>query len=318
MDRDLARSYRGCARTTRRAARNFYVAFLTLPRVQRCAVYALYAFCREADSVADSAVLSTSATSENGNADPALDDPQSAPSTEESGIPTSLTMRRGRIEVMRARLTAAAAGRPIADCDRALADAIARFGILEADLQDVLAGIEMDFGPVRIATVDELVTYCHRVASAVGLATLPVLADGVPPTDAMRAAAADLGLGLQYVNILRDVGEDLTLGRVYLPATELSAHGLCESDLAARAMTDSLRSLLAAHATRACEHLERGRRLLADLPPRGRACPWLLAEIYGRILARIVAAGYPVFERRIGLPTAEKLWLLATAARRSR
>ncbi len=215
---------------------------------------------------------------------------------------------------MRDRLAAAARGEPKTERDLALADAIDRYGVSEEDLRAVLEGVEMDLTPVRIETNEELRAYCYRVASAVGLSTLPILTDGIPPTAEMRDAAVDLGLGMQYVNVLRDVDEDLALGRIYLPTEELLAHGVDEAGLTARAMTEGLRSLLAAHAERAGSYLDSGRRLLPDLPRRSRACPWLLSEIYGRILARIVAGDYPVFARRVSLPATEKLWLLFSSS----
>jgi phytoene synthase len=282
MATDLARAYRACARTTRRTARNFYLAFLSLPRAQRRAIYALYAFCREADDCAD-------------------DDSD------------DLATRRTGLEELRDRLARAANGTPETERDVALADAIARYGVREEDLRDVLTGIEMDLTSTRIEAYDELRTYCYHVASAVGLATLPILTDGAPPTETLREAAVDLGLGMQYVNILRDVDEDLALGRIYLPRDELAAHGVDEAQLRARTMSTGLHAALAAHGDRAGAHLARGRRLLAHLPRRSRTCPWLLSEIYGRILARIVEADYRVFGGRVSLPAIEKLWLLLSS-----
>ncbi len=316
MATDLARAYRACARTTRRHARNFYFAFLSLPRPERRAVYALYAFCREsdeiADCVADGAPAGLSATDENSSAALVSDEPEHASHCTDSQ-PVDLPVRRAKLAEMRERLAAAAAGRPMVPRDLALADTFERFGAREEDLADVLTGVEMDLEPTTIETAEELRTYCYHVASAVGLATLPILIGGRTPTDAMRGAAIDLGLGMQYVNILRDVAEDLGLGRIYLPLRELATHGAGESHLHARAMTDELRSFFTAHADRARDRLESGRRLLPLLPRRSRSCPWLLSEIYGRILARIVADDYPIFEQRVSLPTIEKLWLLCSS-----
>ena len=320
MASDLARAYRACAHITRRYARNFHFAFLSLPRRQRHAVYALYSFCHESDEIADcvaddcvTAGIPT-VTGENGSAVLSVGEQEAAPSGAADGCRKDLTVRRAKLDAMRRRLARAASGSPMTGRDLALADAIDRFGVREGDLADILDGIEMDLTLTRVRTCDELRDYCYHVASAVGLATLPVLTDGTPPTDAMREAAVDLGLGMQYVNILRDVGEDLALGRIYLPSEELAAHSVDEAQLAKRTMTDGLRALLAEQADRARAHLDSGRLLLPDLPRRSRACPWLLSEIYGRILARIVAADYPVLERRVSLPTLEKLWLLFSSS----
>ncbi len=310
MAPDLARAYRVCARATRRHARNFYFAFLSLPRAQRRAVYALYAFCREADCVSDAAFPPASETDEKGSAVLSVREPKEVPSAAGYDTPEDPAERRAALDAMRDRLAAAGRGEPKTERDLALADVIDRYGVSEEDLRAVLDGVELDLNPMHIETSDQLRTYCYHVASAVGLATLPILTDGAPPTAGMREAAVDLGLGMQYVNVLRDIDEDLALGRIYLPTEDLVAHGVEEAELRSRTMTDGLRSLLAAHAERARSYLDSGRRLLPGLPPRSRACPWLLSEIYGRILARIVAADYPVFEQRMSLPTTEKLWLL--------
>ena len=314
MASDLTRAYRVSAHTTRRHARNFYFAFLSLPTAQRRAVYALYAFCREADCVADDAGTASSATGENGSAVLSVGELEEVPSATNNDTPDDLAERRAGLAALRARLAAAAQGEPETERDLALADTLDRYGVSEEDLRAVLDGVESDLNPMRIETSDQLKTYCYHVASAVGLATLPILTDGAPPTAGMREAAVDLGLGMQYVNVLRDIDEDLALGRVYLPSEELAARGVTESELRSRTMTDGLRSLLAAHAERARSYLDSGRLLLPDLPRRSRACPWLLSEIYGRILARIVAADYPVFERRVSLPATEKLWLVFSSS----
>jgi len=314
MATDLARSYRACAQITRRAARNFYFAFLSLPQAQRHAVYALYAFCHEADDVADEGVPTPSSARENSSVVLSVGDAQDVGSGVCGKDSADLTRRRAGLETMRRRLTAAAQGNPTTLRDLALADAIARFGVQEDDLRDVVAGVEMDLTATRIRTYDELQTYCYHVASAVGLATLPILAGGVRPTEAMRNAAINLGLGMQYVNVLRDVDEDLGMGRIYIPLEALAAHGVDATQLAARTMTDGLHAFVSAHAALSRDLLARGRELLADLPRSGRTCPWLLSEIYGRILERIVSAENPLFGGRTSLPTSEKLWLLLSSS----
>ena len=332
---DLASAYRSCARVTRREARNFYYAFLSLPRRQRQAVYALYAFCREADDVVDldapygasksitldslgEAVQPSGAECKDQVASRDVPEPLRGKSTGDAPARSwadcegseSVASKRERLAWMRGRLTRAAAGAAEAEPDLALADAIDRFGVDPGDLDDVLTGMEMDLCLSRFATFDELRTYCYHAASAVGLATLPILNAGVPPTDAMREAAVDLGLGMQFVNILRDVAEDLDRDRIYLPTEEMDAFGVDEAALRRRSTTDALTRLLSHQADRAGEYLARGRRLLPLLPRNGRRCPWLLAELYGRILMRIRDADYAVFEERIGLSKWEKIKLL--------
>ena len=341
----LARSYALAARTTRREAGNFYVAFLTLPREQRRAVYALYTFFRELDNVADAAANGARADVRHSlteKCDEAAllcgDSSSRAEQSHESTFPKngadSVDLRRAGIERMRRRLVAAVAsagdgGRsltekpgdagllspaePVCERDLALADAIERFAIEPSDIEDVVRGVEMDLEPVEMQTMDDLERYAYLVASAVGLATLAVLNDGIPPTDEMRGRATRLGLGMQFVNVVRDVGEDAAQGRVYVPRELLAAHGVERGALEHGEPSDGLRNALREVAERARGHLRAGRELIPYVPRRSRACLWLLAEVYGRILTRIERAGYDVFSSRISLPGREKLWLLATA-----
>jgi len=331
---DLNAAYRACAQLTRREARNFYVAFLALPKRQRLAVYALYAFCRNADDAVDAvdstdpagSVESLTQKSAEGALLPEAGTPESitldsrAAAVQPSGsaraaagqakTPDSTYWRRVALDRLRNRLTAAAEGRPEDGPDLALADAVSTYGVDPDDLGDVLTGMEMDLTLRRVATFEELRTYCFHAASAVGLATLPILNDGVPPTDAMREAAIDLGLGMQLVNILRDVAEDLERDRIYLPQDEIGAFGTTEEDLRAAAggaaASESLRAFLVFQADRAAETLAKGRRLVDLLPRRGGRCPALLAAVYGRILERIRDGGFEI-SRRASLPAPEKV-----------
>jgi 15-cis-phytoene synthase len=291
---DLIAAYAACAAVTRREARNFYYAFLSLPKPQRLAVYALYAFCREADDVVD--------------AEPSRD--SLVPRRPEPVGSSPDRRRRAGLDQLRSRLERAVQGKPSCSMDLALADAIHRFGVNPDDLNDVLDGMSLDVTLTRVESQDALDQYCYYAASAVGLATLPVLNAGAPPTDAMREAAIDLGLGMQYINILRDVAEDLDRDRIYLPQDQLAHYGLDEAALRAHTMSAPLRGMLKEHADRGRALLISGRRLLPSLPRRSRACPWLLSEFYLRILDRIVSRDYDVFSGRVTLSKATKLGLL--------
>jgi phytoene synthase len=150
----------------------------------------LYAFCRATDDLAD-----------------------------EPGDPAA---KRAALARWRARLDAALAGDYSHRLHAALAHAVRTFDIPPAYLHDVIDGVESDLGPVRIETFAELHRYCYRVASAVGLACLPVwgLRTGTNPEQA-RGPAEAAGVAFQLTNILRDLGEDRSRGRVYLPRDEL-------------------------------------------------------------------------------------------------
>jgi phytoene synthase len=280
MDRALRASYRACARLTRREARNFYLGFATLPRRKRLAVCAVYAFCREADDIADG----------------------EAP----------LETKKAGLAELRGRLAQAASGAPSGERDLALADAIARFSVDPQDLADVVAGVEMDLRVTRVATYSELRRYAELVASATGLAILPVLAwrrGGARVTPQARAAAVELGVGMQLVNVLRDVSEDVERGRIYLPLEDLVRFGVTEEALSCGAIEEGTRALLSFETERAREALKKGSDLASRLPRHACGCPALLGAVYSGLLDRIVARGYDVFGPRIGLTGGEKLWL---------
>lgn len=279
MDAAVAAAYRACARLTRREARNFVFAIATLPRLQRWAVEAVYAFCREADDIADG-----------------------------EGSPDEKTAGLAALEQ---RLDAAAAGTR-SNRDLALADAIARYVIDPRDLREVIAGVQMDLSIQRYATFSDLALYCHRVASAVGLSVLPILASRrVEAGTELRRSGEALGLGMQLANIVRDVGEDLDRDRIYLPAEDLERFGVTEEALRARRPTGPIRELLAFETARARATLRDGERLVAFLPRRARAFPLMLSRLYGTILDKIEASGYDVFSGRAALSTPEKLRLTA-------
>ena len=269
---------REAARITRREAKNFYVAFLTLPREERLGIYALYAFFRRADDIADGP---------------------------------------GALEEKQAALAALRAGLSLPGDDpvlSALAWAKEKFSIPEELLRAVIDGVGMDLTKARYQTFEELKDYCWHVAAAVGLTVLRVL--GAPP-EADRPGER-FGIGMQLVNILRDVQEDLARGRIYLPQEDLSRFGVSEEDLKRGELTEGLRSLLSFEAARAKRYMEAINELLPLVPRRGRPCIGVLAALYGTILTRIQARGYDVFSRRVSLSTREKLAVAWRATWQSR
>ncbi|HDI11406.1 MAG TPA: phytoene/squalene synthase family protein [Candidatus Acetothermia bacterium] len=269
---------REAARITRREAKNFYIAFLTLPREQRLGIYALYAFFRRADDIAD------------------------GPGT----------LREKKKALARLRKGISAPGNdPIFV---ALDWARWRFSIPKELLEAVLRGVEMDLERTRYATFSDLEEYCWHVAAAVGLAVLRVL--GAPPE--ADAPGERFGIGMQLVNIVRDVKEDLARGRIYLPQEDLSRFGVSEEDLKRGELTEGLRSLLSFEAARAKRYMEAINELLPLVPRRGRPCIGVLAALYGTILTRIQARGYDVFSKRVSLSTREKLAVAWRATWQSR
>ena len=275
MERELKAAYDHCKRVTRAEAKNFYYAFRTLPAKKRRAIYAAYAFCRLCDDIADG--------------DLPLDE------------------KRRLLEETRARLTL---GRDVESHPvfSALRDTIDSYDIPVGHFEEVIEGVEMDLTQSRYGTFEELRVYCYRVASAVGLVCIEIFGY----TDAKaREYAVDLGLAMQLTNIIRDVREDSLRGRIYVPLDELERFGYTERDLERGVMNEPFRQLMRFQADRAREHFERGRRIVPLLSADSRACLALLHGVYSSILDRIEESGFDVYSRRVGLPTREKLLLMA-------
>ena len=252
----VAEAYAEVERLTRARARNFAYGIMLLPKPKRRAIAAIYAFAREVDDIAD---------------DPGLPD----------------GAKRERLEALRARLEGEVAGEAMLV---ALADARRRYPIPGEALHDLIDGGIQDTEQTRYATFEDLREYCRRVAGAVGVACVAVYGAGE------RQRAETLGVALQLINIIRDVAEDWTLGRVYVPQDELAEFGVSEADIAAGRCSREWRALMAHQAKRARAHLAEGRTLLSRLDRRSAACVAAFANLYATTLDRIEERGYDVFD----------------------
>jgi phytoene synthase len=281
---DLAQAYEECRLVARREAKNFYYAFLTLPPEKRRAFYAAYTFCRYCDDSVDSL--------------------------------TSDDEKLGMLGELRRKLSLTYQGQALVGWAGSaedsvflcLADVARQYEIPEEYFREVLAGVESDLVKHRYQNFEELRQYCYRVASVVGLICLQIVGYKDPRA---RDYAIDLGLAMQLTNIIRDVQEDLDLGRIYLPLEELAQFGYSEADLQAGRVNESFTNLMRFQAQRARHYFDRGFMLLPYLSPRTRACPAVLGQIYNKVLDRIESADYDVLHHRISLSTSEKVRVMA-------
>lgn len=271
---NLHSSITHCRRLTRRANSSFPLAFRVLPPAKRDATTALYAFCRATDDLAD---------------DPGAN--------------------RAAVHDWRERLRAALAGDYTHPIHPALHHAVRTFGIDPAHLFAVIDGVEQDLEPVRFATFAELEPYCHRVASAVGLACLPVW--GVRGD--VRAPAEAAGVAFQITNILRDLGEDLARGRVYLPADDLARFDSPPDKWRDPAYAGNFRAMMRFQCDRAADYYRRAEPLQAQLSADGRAVFGVMFGVYRRLLAEIERRGFDVFTTRVRVGKLTKTRLLLTA-----
>ena len=194
-----------CARLTREAAKNFYYGLKLLPEPKRSAMFALYAYMRLVDDIAD----------------------------DDDGH--TVEQRRRNLDDWRTRTHAAIAadvsGEALATHPiwPAFADIARRYDLPAQLFDDAIAGQEQDLSPITFDTFDQLHEYCYRVAGVVGLASIKIWGfRGGEETEAMAVAR---GVAFQITNILRDLREDAARGRLYLPREDLAAVGLSEEDL---------------------------------------------------------------------------------------
>ena len=223
---------------------------------------------------------------------------------------------RAELHRMLAELRRAVAGEPVGPRWLVLGEAVRRYGIPLEPFDDLVLGLEMDLDLCRYRTFSDLELYCYRVAGTVGLMITPVAGfrAGTPALE----HAKTLGTAMQLTNILRDVGEDLTIGRVYLPDEDLERFGLSRADLEARRVDDRFRALMEFEIRRARALYDDGMRLIPLLSDaRGRIAFQFAVDAYSGILEKIRANGHDVFGTRASLSFAEKLAVVPAAAWRA-
>ena len=283
----ITNSYEECHRIARAAHSNFYYAFLLLPKTKRDGLAALYAFMRLIDDVADEGTDLPAKQRGLARWRAALDEAAIA-----NGHP-GFSAPQGAAQVL-----------------PALIDTMRRHNLPARYLHDLISGAEMDLTIDRYQTFDRLREYCYRVAGTVGLACTHVFGFRDP-----RALdlAEKLGLAFQLTNILRDVHDDYSVGRVYLPQEDLQRYGVSPEDFGRDEATLGMRELLRFEADRAWECYEQGAALLSSIEPESRAALWLLVHTYSALLARIEGLDFAVFGERVRLPRSEKLVFMAKA-----
>lgn len=284
----LRAAYSVCRHIARSAAKNFYYGFLVLPSDKRNAISAVYAFMRRADDISD---------------DPSLPPQQ----------------RREKLDEWVSVLRRVAAGERTDDPVLfAVADSQKRYNIPLDLLEKLVRGTAMDvprgkpapggtFPQLQYETFDQLYDYCYHVASVVGLVCIHIFGYRDPRAEKL---AEQTGVAFQLTNILRDVREDVQLGRVYLPREDFARFGLDVRAMTNGSAPEVMRPVLEFEALRAREFYRAADDLLPLIDEDSRPALWTLVEIYRRLLERIIARNYDVFSEKVGLSTAEKLSVL--------
>lgn len=284
---ELRASYAECKRLNSLHGKTYYLATLLLPPAKRPFVHALYGFARYADEI--------------------VDDLNSTLTDEEKAI--ELTTWGNQV------LQDIKDGTSADHIGRALVDTVKRFAIPIAHFEAFLHSMTMDLTVSEFQTFDDLMEYVYGSASVIGLQMVPIL--GATSSEAF-VAAEKLGTAFQLANFIRDVGEDLDRGRIYLPIEELKAHGVTHEMLDERILTPQIKAALQ-------EQIERVRRLqreaapgIALLAPESRACIEAASELYCGIVDEVEKIGYQIFDKRAKTSTWRRIKVAFPALLRAR
>lgn len=263
---------------THQSASNLAFAFIMLPREKRRHMASLYAFCREIDDVADN-----------------------------ESIPAE--KRRKQLAAWRRDIQLAASfKRPIFPVSRELQAVIARYNLPETLLEELLSGVESDLDTTRYQTHKELRRYCYQVASVVGLLSIEVFGYKNPRC---RDYAVQLGLALQYTNILRDVWSDAKRNRIYLPQEDLRQFQVCEKEILRGNYSARYRRLAQHVASYAKEFYGKAANLLPAEDRRAMAPAETMGRIYWALLRQLESRSFNVFvPNRVRVSKGRKLCLL--------
>jgi phytoene synthase len=250
---------------TRRSASNLALAFIVLPKPKREAMAALYAFCREVDDEAD-----------------------------EASVPVE--ERRRRLTAWRDDIRRACAGQEtVFQVNRELTPIIQRYRLPVEYFEELLQGVETDLSVMRYETFAQLEEYAYRVASVVGLLSIEIFGYQNPRC---REYAIHLGKALQFTNILRDVGNDATRGRIYIPAEALREFAVTEESILSKEYSDRFRRLIAGIAERTRGFYCRARQSLPSEDRRAMIAAELMGSVYWRLLRKLESQQFRVLEPR--------------------
>lgn len=263
-----------CQQKAAQSGSSFYYSFLFLPPPRRRAITALYAFCREVDDTVDEC--------------------------------TDTMVARTKLQWWRKEIAAMQAGNPSHPVTLALQPHLVPYSLDTQHMMAIIDGMEMDLDQTRYLDYAGLQKYCWHVAGVVGILSASIFGY----TDSRTLAYAEqLGLAFQLTNIIRDVGEDARIGRIYLPINELQQFGVTAADLLNARHSPDFERLMAFQVERAQAAYDRAFGLLPSADRRAQRPGLMMAAIYRAVLHEIERDGYPVLKQRISLTPIRKLWL---------
>lgn len=275
-------SFVHCKRLARARARNFFYSFLLLPPDEKEAMCAIYAFMRHADDISDETSLRP-------------EDRLAGLQRWKSALEQALEGQYGDDPIL-----------------PAFHHTVERYEIPPQYFFELIKGVTSDLDTKRYRTFDDLYRYCYRVASVVGMTTIHIF--GYESDEALHLAEK-CGIAFQLTNILRDIREDAEIGRVYLPEEELAQYDLKSDDLLMNRRGERFREFMEFQFNRANDYYHQAAPILRMVRPSCRAALWTMVSIYHRLLQRIRATDFNVFERRARLSDGEKLWIVLRACK---
>lgn len=289
----VTQAYEYCRQVTRDASKTFYWGSVFLPQPKRQAIWAVYALCRVVDDIVDEAA----------NTD-VLHAPRIGHLVGSTAPQRALDDWRNALYRLYQR----------GGCDEnpiqlAWSDMLNSYPIPLSPILELLDGVEMDMTTSRYQSFEELCLYCYRVAGTVGLLSSEIF--GYQDEAALQHAI-DLGIAMQLINILRDIGEDARRNRIYLPLDEMARFDYTEKDLLEGIINDAFRELLRFQMARADAYYQRSQPGIPLLSADCRLAVRLSGSLYRLILDRIHLNNYNVFTKRASVPLKTKL---ATASR---
>jgi 15-cis-phytoene synthase len=272
---NVDQAYAFCRQVAHKHGRNFSVGFRFLPKVKRRAVYAAYAYCRFADDIAD---------------DPGENIPE-------------------RLDAWQAELDACYEGRPTHPITIALADALRHFAIPKSAFEALIEGCRQDMVKTRYDTFDELLQYCDYVATSISDISLSIFGY---KSDKALIYGRNLSTALQLTNVTRDIGDDVSRDRIYIPREELRQFDVAERELLERAENDRVRRLIEFQIARAERYFREAEPLLGELAFDARFPTLLMGGVYATVLAKLRKDPLVAVRKRLSLSPLQKVLVVGT------
>jgi phytoene synthase len=263
-----------CQEKAAKSGSSFYYSFLFLSKRQRQAMQALYAFCREVDDIVDEC--------------------------------RDETVAKAKLAWWQDEIDRVYQGTPLHPVGKSLKIALNHYPLQQALFEEILQGMQMDLLFQGYQTFEDLQLYCHKVASTVGLLAAEIF--GYQDSNTLEYAKI-LGIALQLVNIIRDVGEDARRNRIYIPETELAQFSLKPEDILTCDYSENFTALMHFQSERARAYYHRAKQVLPAVDREAQRTGLVMGEIYFTLLTEIERTDFKVLQQRISLTPLRKLWI---------